>query len=455
MTDNPISATRSLARLRKISVLAGTAVTLAVLAAAPAQAETAMERRVRLLEQELTAIKAGNQPTQREAALEKRVIELENELKGVKGNVDNVQKTVANRVVRGGRRDVTVDVYGQVNRGVLLTDDGTRTSINNVDNDASSTRFGFLAKGPMNKDVTFGANIELEIQSNPSNVVNQFNNKSSGNSAGSSVTVDERKLEAWVDSKTFGKLSLGQGDMASNNTAEQDLSGTAVATGYSDSETTSGGYLFGNKNLSFPYTTNNTLTPSIASVLNNLDGLSRQDRVRYDTPTFYGFSAATSTTATIGSGAGNARDAALYYSGKLSRVQVAAAAAMSFQRNSFNIYDGSISALDDSGVNVTFAAGSTGNNGANRDPRQYYYVKLGYQADWFQFGKTAFAIDWTEQTDQRQNGDYARVYGAYVVQNIDASGTELYLAVKNHQLFADTGSYDHILAVLSGLRVPF
>ena len=128
MTTFQLNAAPRTRRASKAALLAGTVAVLAALAATPASAETAMERRVRLLEQEIQSLKSGQQPTQREAALEKRVIELENELKQVKGNVDTVKKTVGSRVVRGGRRDVTVDVYGQANRGILLTDDGFRTS---------------------------------------------------------------------------------------------------------------------------------------------------------------------------------------------------------------------------------------------------------------------------------------------------------------------------------------
>jgi hypothetical protein len=443
----------------RLSLLAGTAAALGLLAANPAHAETAreaaLERRLQALEQELNAIKAGQTPTQREATLEKRVVELENEIKGIKA-------VGPERMVRGGRRDVTLELYGQANRAFLSVDDGHRTTFSNVDNDSSSTRFGLRGRAPIiNNDLTFGANIELEIQSNPSNVVNQFDVKSGGNN-GSTVTVDERVLEAFIESKTFGKLSFGQGDTASNTTAEQDLSGTAVSSGYSDITTMAGGFRFANNRLAngtFPYSTNNTLSPRIKDVFNNLDGLSRQDRLRYDTPSFYGLGAAASVTGSAGNGATNARDAALYYSGKIGPVKLAAATAAAFQHNSFNIYDGSISALTDWGPNVTFAAGSTSNNGLNRDPRQYYYVKLGYLADWFQIGKTAFAVDFSEQTDMANNGDYAKMVGGYIVQNFDRQGTELYLAVRNHSLSNTktnpNNDFDDILAVMTGLRVRF
>ena len=40
----------------------------------------------------------------------------------------------------------------------------------------------------------------------------------------------ERQIELTISSNTLGKLSLGQGDTASEDTASADLSGTAMAT---------------------------------------------------------------------------------------------------------------------------------------------------------------------------------------------------------------------------------
>ena len=94
----------------------------------------------------------------------------------------------------------------------------------------------------------------------------------------------ERYVEAWVDSKRFGKLSLGKGDSASNSTAEVDLSGTDVVQ-YASIADIAGGLLF--------RTNDDDLTDiSVSDAFSDFDGLSRQNRVRYDTPRFYGFALA-------------------------------------------------------------------------------------------------------------------------------------------------------------------
>jgi hypothetical protein len=92
----------------------------------------------------------------------------------------------------------------------------------------------------------------------------------------------QRWAEISLDSKRFGKIALGKGDTASNNAAEVDLSRIDVVQ-YSDIAYMAGG-------LQFRQTNGDTLTGvSVSDAFNNLDGLNRRSRLRYDTPTFSGF----------------------------------------------------------------------------------------------------------------------------------------------------------------------
>ncbi len=78
----------------------------------------------------------------------------------------------------------------------------------------------------------------------------------------------------------------------------------------------------------------------VSSAFNNFDGLSRKSRVRYDTPTFYGFGLAASAV-------NNRRwDSALTWSGTGYGLKAAAAAAAAYiNGNDTNWqYDGSFSA---------------------------------------------------------------------------------------------------------------
>ena len=187
-----------------------------------------------------------------------------------------------------------------------------------------------------------------------------------------------------VDAKAFGKFSLGWGSTASDGTSQMDLSGTSVV-GYSSIGDMAGGQLFFDKN------TNSLSGTTIGSVYNDMDGLSRDERIRYDTPSFNGF---TGSTSYITDGGG---DVAVRYSAKIDAFKLAAAVAYSDPGSTSDTMDdqlnGSVSVLHDSGFSGTFAMGSRDNKGDGRDNAAFFYTKFGYQASWCPMGVTALAVD--------------------------------------------------------------
>jgi hypothetical protein len=129
----------------------------------------------------------------------------------------------------------------------------------------------------------------------------------------------------------LGKLSIGQGDTASNGTAEVDLSGTDLI-GYSSVSDMAGGILFYNN------TTQSLSTTKVGSAFSNMDGMSRDDRVRYDTPDFSGFYASSSFIAD------DAIDLAIRYSGKFPGFKLAGALAYAWPENTKN-FDGQVEGI--------------------------------------------------------------------------------------------------------------
>jgi hypothetical protein len=249
-----------------------------------------------------------------------------------------------------------------------------------------------------------------------------------------------------VTSKRYGKLSLGHGDTASNNTAEVDLSGTDVV-GYSSIADMAGGQFF------FDNDTDTLSNTTIGDVFSNFDGLSRDDRLRYDTPDFYGFVASGSVVS------GDAADVALRYSAKFGDFKLAAAAAYSDPAsNSGSVddtIDGSISVLHGSGFNLTFAGGTRDYKVSGRDDGMFYYGKLGYQRKFFSIGTTAMSVDYSRNEDVEQDGDEADTVGFQFVQNIDQWATEYFLGYRYHSLDRDNTDFKDINAVMTGLRVKF
>jgi hypothetical protein len=320
------------------------------------------------------------------------------------------------KVVTSGQERVKLAISGQVNRAVNVAEDGDKTKAYFVDNDASNTRFRFVGTGQVTDDLTAGARLEVALTTNESADVSQ-DNEDAGEFA------DVRWSEVYFDSKRFGKLSLGQGDTASNNSAEVDLSKTDVVQ-YASVADIAGGLQFRDKD-------DDLTGVKISDAFKNLDGLSRKDRVRYDTPTFYGFSMA-------GSAISDQRwDTSLWWGGQGYGFKTGAAAAIADPNldNADLQYDGSFSVLhEDTGLNLTLSGGVRDQDG---DDPTNFYVKGGWIADLFSFGDTAFGLDYTRSRNFPTGSDDGYSVGLAAVQQVDNFGTEIYAQYRLYSLDRD------------------
>ncbi len=321
-------------------------------------------------------------------------------------------------------------ISGQVNRAAMYADDGNRAKWFFVDNENSSTRFRFTGSNDFEDSWKVGIVWEVEMQSNSSDEVS-MDQTDTGN-----VTFRERKIEFWVDHR-FGRVWLGQGDTASNNTSEVDLSGTDVAA-YSSMQDVGGSLVFQKDG-----------TPSgitVGGSRSNFDGLSRLDRVRYDTPKFAGFYAS-------GSVAGNSRwDAALRYAGDFGWAKLAAAGAWSDYGTSSttndNILSSSASILFPFGLNFTASYAYRKQTG--KDPYNIF-GKVGYQflekhAASLQYGRTE---NLSAKDDKGDSFGIAYVFTPW-------KSIEFYGSYILHMLDRDVGSDpDDINVGFVGGRVKF
>ena len=157
---------------------------------------------------------------------------------------------------------------GQVSRAVTFADNGTDDDILSVDNNNSGTRLRLTGQVDLNPGLQAGVVWETQYQDNSSSVVDIDDSDSASRT-------DTRKSELWFKGG-WGKISLGQGDGAANGTSEVDFSGTFLAD-YSGNNLDDG--------ISFADSAGNKVVRN-GAVFSNFDGLSRNDRVRYDTPKF-------------------------------------------------------------------------------------------------------------------------------------------------------------------------
>ena len=422
------------------------------------------------------------------------------------GAPDGVPKTNA-AVVSSGSDRVKISISGQVDRAEIYGNDGHTSTTRNVDNNNSSSRLRFVGEGRINADTSGGFNIETQISPNSSantsltqdspSSINNFTptGGSSANNTGGTFTA--RQVETFIQNKNWGAVRLGFGSTATYLTTEVDQSGTAVAS-YVNIADLDGGFAFrqrgaaripGTAKGSFVNSPANAFGPSVGSVFNYMDGLVRDDRVRYDSPLWNGFQLSSSLVD------GGAFDAAIRYGAIWQGVKISAAFGFAdadsrnhsapsnaygyataptatgqngplstasiadTSANESKQYAGSVSVLLPDGLNATFASGTrdvkyTDPLGHPLSPTMYY-AKLGYLTRFWDFGQTAFSVDYNENQELNFAGDTARGYGLALVQNIDDAGLELFMSGHLQSLSRDFASYYDITTVTAGARVRF
>jgi predicted porin len=326
---------------------------------------------------------------------------------------------------------VDFKISGQINRAALYADDDDTAKWFFVDNDNSSTRFRFTGANDFENDWKVGIVWEVEMQSDASNKVNM---EDDGSDLGD-VHFDERKMEFWIEK--WGRMWLGQGDTASNGTSEVDLSGTTVAAYSSVNDVGS----------SFEFKDNGEeIGVSVGQSRSNFDGLSRKDRVRYDTPKWAGF---------YGSGSvGNKSrgDVAARYAGDFGWAKFAAAAAWADFGTSSETVDGqfssSASMLFNFGLNLSASYAKQDKD--NKDPWNIF-GKIGYQF----LEKHAASVQWSRTENLSAKDDEGDTFGiAYVFS--PWKSVELYGTYYLHMLDRDEGSDpDDINIIMTGGRVKF
>lgn len=348
----------------------------------------------------------------------------------------------------GKKKDIPY-VYGQLNKGFLVHGDGQSTEVYPlVDNDNSSSRIGVAYDGRWSEQLAVFANVEAEWR--PYSTANVNQNNSGDVDWGE---FDLRKLEVRFDLSGFGRFWIGQGGMASDGSAEQDLSGVTVVAS-SDVADSAAGQLFafdGAPGLS---------KIKIGSAFGNLDGISRRARVRYDTPAFHGLRLQTSAGIDALGGDHDVEwDVGATYSHNddTSPFALEAAFAYAKPRGTDNRISASASGLHkSSGLSLTLAGGY--DEKAKISSRPFYiYGKLGYSPDLTALGPTAFAVDGYFGNDFSANGSDSVSFGIAAVQTIKMKDStfDVYGTVRFYSYDNRAASYEDALSFLTGVRWKF
>jgi len=363
---------------------------------------------------------------------------------------------------RKGNRKVSLTVSGFVNEQVQWWDDGAESNVYVGTNGADPTRFRFVGKAKIDKDWSAGYIIEIGIQSARQDSTSQNNDDD--------VNALNLRHSAWfLESKTYGKLTVGQTSAVNDGITELSPAKTTVSKQIT---------IF---TPNAKYALRDSSGATIGTTWGDLQrgGGGEGDRfnvVRYDSPEFGGF------VASANWGEDDLWAVALRYTGELHGFKIAGGisyAEVTDNSQGFNgnaevghdegtSWGGSISALHiDSGLFVSFAYGEaelasslvTGDNDYKN-----WNIQAGIQKKFTPLGATTIYGEYF-------NGDFGvanagpvtssdvDVWGATAIQSIDAAALDLYIAYRHYEADAYAGpaklSLEDFDTVFAGSKISF
>ena len=337
----------------------------------------------------------------------------------------------------------TFEYYGQFNPSFLSFDDGTTTTEEFADNEASSSRIGFFITQPFG-DNELRFRFETNLGFRATDEISQTNTPQVNNWDRTRL----RHVDVRYKTASYGTFYIGQGSMASDGIGDRSLAGTGLALPVSVSDTAG--------SFEFRTTTGALSGIEIGDAFATFDG-SRRGRIRYDTPTFNGFTLGIAYGEDILTEGNDDEfyDIGLGYETEFAN-GIEMEAGLGYQvRERDGSEDredtfGSVTFLLPSGFNATLTAGERNTAGS------YYYIKLGYIFDALPVGETAVAVDFYSGSDSVTSGDEAEAYGFGIVQDFDDLNVEAYLGYRNYSYTDTTAvSYEDGESIILGARWRF
>lgn len=233
--------------------------------------------------------------------------------------------------VRHANRRVSLQLAGQVNSAVMWYDNGEESDVYVIDNDESSSRLRLRGNGTVQPGLTIGFQIEVDF----------LGNGTAENDQDDLAGFNVRRAEWNVASDNLGTLTVGQGSMSSDGSFEVSFSDAWYGSvGYGLASTNMGTFQIFN-------TVAGTYTGVTWFAVSTDNDAGRINRIRYDSPTFAGFSVSASW------GEDDDWDATLRYANEFNGIRVAAAA--SYREDTDD--NGSRGRLDDAQGPANFLLG--------------------------------------------------------------------------------------------------
>ena len=206
---------------------------------------------------------------------------------------------------RKGNRKVSLEVSGWVNTSVLFWDDGSESNAYVVDNAQDRTRLRFRGKAKIDKEWEAGYLIEVGFRQARSDRVNAAADDTNDG-------IDLRHSSWYLQSKTLGRVTIGQTSQVSDGVTQINLAGINHVSRSQAFDWNGDFRILGQGNASTGIAWRNL------AVRENPGEGNRHNLVRYDSPTFAGF------VASVSWGEDDVWDVGLRYAGEFSGLKLAA-----------------------------------------------------------------------------------------------------------------------------------
>ena len=272
------------------------------------------------------------------------------------------------------QRNLNVQLYGQVNRALLIWNDGFASDAYVVDNDTSSTRLGLIGKAGIKPGWFAGYRLEFEFKDASSNEV--------FDGVGGDEGIEGRDLRIrhaywFIENDRRGSLSVGHQSPATDDITIINLGAkmSDAALHYNNN--------FGLRlDMAFGLTTDLTW----GHFAHNVDAM-RGNFIRYDSPALYGF------VLSAAAGENDLWDVALRYHADWDSIRLAAGIGyMDSQETKVDDVRGSASAIHKPTGAFLSAAGGLRNDQSgvvtNGDDAHFYFAQLGVKRKVTPFGDT-------------------------------------------------------------------
>lgn len=402
---------------------------------------------------------------------------------------------------RKGNRKVSLTISGFVGHQVMWWDDGTNKDMYIGDGGNLSSRFRLVGEAKINSDLTAGFLYEFGAKNNSLGSMTQ---------GGAGVddlggAIELRDSTAWMRHKQLGMLKIGHGSTATDNLILIDVANIAVAS-TPDIAVFNGGFFPASK------VGGGTAAPINWGLASN-GGISfdtaRRNHVMWASPSLAGF------TLEAAVAENSFWDVALRYAGEFAGIRIAGGLGYSVDKEAPSLITGATGGMVPPGLVVGLAATQVKNqlgalsimhmttglfvnlsagrrqiDGAaltvtappfpgsltlplaSKDPL-FWHVAGGLSRNYFGIGATSVYGEYQQAKDflsmqfapALTGFDDSRVtmWGAGVVQAIDAAGMELFLAYKNYSLditqvtggVREKADVDNFQAVIIGTKIQF